>query len=487
MIFIPVEGRSPVMYTEYVKETNEDAFLYEPVERTSDIQLPMVMNYILIAAWGIFCLIGFAIMFLAKMPLIGATIIGVPTFCLMIIKPSFALCAMMLILPTGAGIAAGGMFSLDRGVAIAVVISFMFNLMLSRPSLRVRNKALWVLVGYTVWVFLISFTSPYLVDEMAVTLTAIQLMIFSFIVYWIIETNSIRTFLWVLRSYIVGSLGVITLTYITGAAMEFTKGEEGVESGGRYVATLGQGIDANFLAVLIGLAFLSAIYLMAADKNFFFKIIYIIAIAFLPIMMIRTGSRGGLIAMFVTIVSPFLFLKQVLKKPALLIVLFLAIIIGSLAVWFLLTRGSLETALAERLTRSEDIQSSFDYRKELIVYAIKSSITRPMGTTRYGWMLLYNHVPHNDFFYNLGIYGIPGAGLFALYLIMIILTVKRMPLGFEKFYSRAIVTFLLVSGLSVGQLATKHYWIFMVIVITSERIARLKSQTHSIAESNINE
>jgi hypothetical protein len=217
---------------------------------------------------------------------------------------------------------------------------------------------------------------------------------------------------------------------------------------------------------------------MASDKNFFFRIIYLIAIAFLPIMLLRTGSRGALVAMFVTMTSPFLFLKQVLRKPALMFVLLLVMIIGAAAVGLIITQGNLETKLTEHLTQSEDIGEAYSERVWLMWTAVKSVVTKPMGTTCFVWEEEYNYVPHSDFFYNLGIYGIPGAGLFAYFLITMMFTVKRIPLGFEKFYSRAIVTFLLVSGLSLGQIAAKHYWIFMVIAMTCERVARLKSQTY---------
>jgi hypothetical protein len=55
--------------------------------------------------------------------------------------------------------------------------------------------------------------------------------------------------------------------------------------------------------------------------------------------------------------------------------------------------------------------------------------------------------------------------------IMLMFTVKRIPLGWEKLYARATVTFLLVMGLDVPQLYQKHFWIFLVFVIASERIA----------------
>jgi hypothetical protein len=471
------------MYTEYAKGIDEEVLFYEQAERPSNIPMPTRMSYLLFGAWVVICLVGFAVIIWAKMPAVGIIIIAVPTFLLMIMKPTFALCVMMFGLPTGAGVGIGDVLSLDRGIAIAVTISFLLNIMVSQPALHIRNKALWILVGYTIWVLLISLTSPFLKAEMLSAFAIVQIVAFVFIVHLILETNSESAFRWVLRSYVVGALSVITITYITGAAMRTM---EEAETARRYAATLGRAVDSNFLAVLIGLAFLTAVYLMVSDRNFFFRIIYLIAMTVFPIMLVKTGSRGGLIALFVTLTSPFLFLKQVLRRPALATTLFLAMIIGAAVIGFLVTHSTHKTIVTERLS-GEQLQTSFNTRKELVLYAAKSVLLKPMGTTRFGWLASHEQVPHNDFFYILAIYGIPGAVFFVFFVIMMMLTVKRIPFGLEKFYSRAVVTFLLVSGLSLGQVGQKHYWIFLTIAMACERMARLKNQASEYVESQIDE
>ncbi len=139
------------MYSEYEYEDEfyDDELLYEQGERTSDIQLPPVINVLLFAVWIVICLIGFAVIFLAKSAVAGAVIIAVPTFIGMVIKPTFGLCILMLVLPTGAGVGFKEAFSLDRGVGLAVAVGLVLNLLVTRPSLRVANKALWVVVAYT--------------------------------------------------------------------------------------------------------------------------------------------------------------------------------------------------------------------------------------------------------------------------------------------------------------------------------------------------
>ncbi|MHC4171161.1 MAG: hypothetical protein ACYSWQ_29840, partial [Planctomycetota bacterium] len=131
---------------EFEDEIYDGELLYEQGERTSDIQLPPVINALLFAIWIVICLIGFAVIFLAKSAVAGAVIIAIPTFIGMVIKPTFGLCILMLVLPTGAGVGFKEAFSLDRGVGLAVAVSFVLNLLVTRPGLRVANKALWVMV-----------------------------------------------------------------------------------------------------------------------------------------------------------------------------------------------------------------------------------------------------------------------------------------------------------------------------------------------------
>jgi len=467
------------MYPEYTAEgsqeagsqINQEELLYEPAERTSDIQLPGALNILLLAIWTVICLIGFAVIFLAKNTVAGIFIIAVPTFVGMVIKPTFALCIMMLVLPTGAGIGVRQDFSLDRGVGIAVAVAFALNLLITRPRLRIGNKGLWVLIVYTIWVLLTSLAAPYFAQELRRAFTVIQLLALVFIVYWILQTNSPKSFLWALRSYLVGTLGTIALAFITGAAIQVL--EDTPE--GRYAATAGSAIDANMLAGLTAMAFLAAIYLFARDKNWFWRIAYLAAMAVLPIMLLRIGSRGALIALTFTLLSPFLFIRQTLRRPALALLLLAAILVASVSAGFVVRKRGLEATVAKRLTDIGLAEEAIGYRMMPIRQALKAVTIKPTGTSYYGWFEQsgLRILPHSDFFLALGVYGIPGGALFALFVIMMMLTVKRTPLGLEKLYARAILTFSILMGLSVGQLYQKHFWVFLVLVMAGERIARL--------------
>jgi O-antigen ligase len=455
------------MYAEYVNEISEEDLLYGQPERTSDIQFPPIVNTLLLVTWIVTFLIGLAVIYLVKNVLLGALIMAIPTFVGMVIKPTFALCMIMLVLPTGAGIGIPYIFSLDRGVGIALAVSFLLNLMISRPSLHIRNKALWVLVAYTIWIFFSSLTAPYISFGLQGAFTHFQLLVLVFIVYWILQTNGEKTLRWALRAYVIGTLGTITIAYISGAAIIAVE-----EAAGRYTATLGYTIDANMLSALTSMAFLAAIYLFARDRNILWRTVHLIAILFLPIMLLRMGSRGALVALTFTMLSPLLFVRQILRRPALVALLLLVIVFASGSAAFFVQKYSLEKGVSERLTDVQRAKKSLAYRISINKKAIETAMKYPAGTSYLGWpeRAEISTYPHNDFFFSLGIYGIPGAILFLFFLIITILTVKRMPLGLEKIYARAVLTFLLVNGLSLGQVLTKYYWIFLTIVIATERI-----------------
>ena len=457
------------MYATYLNELDADGLLFEPQERTSDLQFSSAMNTILLAAWLFVCAVGFGIIFLAKSPLAGAAVIALPTFVGMLIKPTFALCILMLVLPTGSGVGFRQAFSLDRGVGLALAASFMLNAMLTRPGLRVRHRALWLAGGLSLWIFLASLPQPYLKMEVMRAFTQFQLLALVLIVYWILETNYERTFLWALRSYVIGMVGTTVLAIKTGASIRAMQETQDV----RYTATLGNAIDANMLAALTALAFISAVYLFARDKRLFWRIVYLIAILFLPVMMIKIGSRGGLVALAFTLLSPLLFVRQVLRRPTLAVLLILMVLLASASAGFLIKQRGLESSVAARLTDVERAKTAIDFRMRPIKKAVAAVAERPAGSGYYSWFERTGSQiwPHNDFFFALGVYGIPGAILFTVFVVLLMLTVKRMPLTLEKLYARAVLTFLLVMGLNIKQISAKYYWVFLAFVLAAERLS----------------
>jgi hypothetical protein len=457
-----------MMDTTYINEVDADGLLEEIEERTSDIQFPPAMNCLLLAVWLVICAIGFGVIFLAHNVFAGIAIIAAPTFVGMVLKPTFALCLLMMILPTGAGVGYGEAFSLDRGMGVAVAVSFFLNVLLTRPGLRIRHRALWVAATLCLWIGCVSLAQPYLAMEVMRAFTQLQLLILLLLVYWILETNDESTFRWALRSYVVGMIGTIILAIKTGAAIRAVQETRDP----RFSATLGHAIDANMLAALAAIAFLSAIYLFARDRSVFWRAIYLVAMLFLPVMMLRIGSRGGLVALAFTMLSPLLFVRQVVRRPALAAMLLLAIVLASVSAGLLIKQQGLATSVVERLTSIQRAQQAVEFRMTAVKNAWNAVLLRPAGTGYYSWFERTGSEiwPHNDFFFSLGVYGIPAAILFTVFVVLLMLTVKRTPLTLEKLYSRAVLTYLLVMGLNIKQLSAKYYWAFLGFVLAAERL-----------------
>lgn len=466
------------MYATYVNEVDRDSGmpgLYESDERTSDVQLSPAMDALLLAAWLLVCAIGFGVAFLAKHLFVGAVIVAVPTFLGMLIKPTFALCMLLLVLPTGAGVGLGRGVSLDRAVGLAVAVAFLINIVLTRPGLSVRHKALWAAAGFSAWIGAASLFQPYLSMEIMRALTQLQLVVLVLIVYWILETNYETTFVWALRSYVVGMVGTTVLALKTGAAVRAMHETRDT----RYAATLGSAIDANMLAALTALAFLSAIYLFARDRGLLWRLFYLAAMLFLPVMMLKIGSRGGLVALAFTLLSPLLFVRQVIRRPALAILLLLGILVASASAGLLIGQRRLDASVTNRLTDVQRAKKAIDVRMAPIKDAVEAVTVRPAGTGYFSWFERTGSQiwPHNDFFFALGVYGVPGAVLFATLVILLMLTVKRMPLTLEKLYARAVLTFLLVMGLSIKQVSAKYFWVFLAFVLAAERLSWWHAET----------
>ncbi len=455
------------MYTTYA---DEDACLLldELPERTSDIPLAPAMSYLLLGAWLILCAVGLGVAIVARYPLAGAMVVAVPTFVGMVIRPTFALCILMLVLPTGAGVGWQESFSLDRAVGLAMAVSFVLNALLTRPGLKVRHRALWVAAGLSAWIGVASLMQPHLAEELQRAFTQFQLVLLILIVYWILETNHEDTCRWALRCYVVGMLGSVAVALRSGQAIRAVQETRDV----RYSATLGHAIDANMLSALIAVAFLSAIYLLARDRSLFWRAIYLMALVLLPIMMLRTGSRGGLVALAFTLLSPLLFVRQVLRRPALAVLLLTVIVLASVSAGLLVKEQALASSVAERLTNVGRAKEALAFRAEAIQRAIYAGLAWPMGTGYISWFERTGSPiwPHSDFFFSLGVYGIPGAALFTVFVILLMLTVKRAPLTVEKLYARAVLTFLLVMGLNIKQVSAKYYWIFLAFVLAAERL-----------------
>jgi O-antigen ligase len=199
------------------------------------------------------------------------------------------------------------------------------------------------------------------------------------------------------------------------------------------------------------------------------------AILFLPLILLKIGSRGALIALAFTMLSPLLFVRQVARRPALAFLLLLIFVLASIGSGLLIKSDGLERSVAERLTDVGYAKESINYRMEPIKLAVKTVARKPAGTGYNSWFEQTGTLiwPHNDFFLVLGIYGIPGALLFICFMGILLLTIRRIPLGLEKIYVRAVLIFLIMMGLTIGQMFHKYFWVFLAFAMAGERIAKI--------------
>jgi hypothetical protein len=188
--------------------------------------------------------------------------------------------------------------------------------------------------------------------------------------------------------------------------------------------------------------------------------------------MLRTGSRGGLVALAFTLLSPLLFVRQVLRRPALAALLLTVILLASMSAGLLVKERGLAGSVAERLTNVGRAKEALALRAEALHSAVDAVLAWPMGTGYLSWFERTGSPiwPHNDLFFSLGVYGLPGAVLFATFVILLLRTVQRTPLTVEKLYARAVLTFLLVMGLNIKQISAKYYWVFLAFVLAAERL-----------------
>lgn len=436
-----------------------------------EIPIPAALRKLLLAVWLGNVALGLLFIYIFKLKLIGAIIIIFPTFIGMVLEPVFALSMMMMSITTGAGIGFAQIFSLDRGVGIALAVAFFINYLITRRPLQLRSKIFWLLGVYTVYNAMDAFFVPFTNLEIIRAFTQVQLYILFVIVYIILVSRKWSAFHWTLRAYVVAMIGVIFLSLLTGAEM---KSEEVRGLGGRYAATLGSAIDANHLASLVSLALITALYLFIKDKKLIWRGIYTLVLITCSVMLFKIGSRGAFIALAAALGLPLIFIRQVVKNAGIILLAIIGFGLMAGAGYFVFKKGMVAKKVQSRLTDIEHARTSIKTRWAYAKGAIRSAARYPLGTGYYAWPMRtgLDHLPHNDFFFLLGVYGLPSAMLYIAFVLYLIYVVFKMPNSLEKIYLRAILTFILVMGLSLTIVMKKFYWIFIAYIIAGSELLK---------------
>lgn len=444
---------------------------WSPSERTTDIQFGPGMSQLLLAGWLVACAIGAAFIVFFKVPLLGIGFIAVPSLIGMILKPSFALSLWMLILPSGTAVSLVERFTLNKMIGLTVAFCFFFNIMISRPTLRVNKAALWAGLGYIGWV-LLALLAVQDYDLITQLVSRLQLAVLLLIAYWILRTNTRSAFHWVLRSYVIGTLGTIALAIVTGTAIQAMD-----ESQGRFTATAGGSINANILSALVAMAFLTSVYLFLVDRRLLWRIGYVAGLIFLTVTLFKTGSRGSVVGLGAALVVAFLG-KQLMTNIRYLLAAVLVLSLFAGLGYFLLSRGKIDEAVSSRLTNVQYARDSLDQRMEYNKTALKAGLKYPFGTGYYGWFNRTNSpkYPHNELMFSMGVYGLPAALLYLLFLYTLFRLIRRIPPSSEKLFAKAIFTFLVLIGLKGYYMTQKFYWIYIAVILVCELFGHIQWQ-----------
>jgi hypothetical protein len=403
--------------------------------------------------WLLLALVSAGLVAIGVPWLAPAILLGLVTLVGIVWRPVFGLCLTFALLPVGRALGVGEVFSADRAIAILLFIGTAAHLVATRKGLRVRGGPIWTLLGLTVLGGL-SFawaTMPSIALGYGFTLG--QLLI------WVVLINTIviheGSLLWPLRTYVVACLTAVLISVLMGP---------GVLQNERltFATARGEAVNANTMAALYGLALFTAVYLYCRDPRRTLRWFWGPAVAILTVALVLTGSRATVAAIGVTLLVPLLLLREVLQKPALFAgVLLLLIVVGVMG--YLTMEHFASGEVTYRLTSLQYAEKSFNVRFAFIESAINYVLSHPLGAGAGCFRERHGMVVHNDLFGWLSDLGFAGVALFTVFAISMLLTVRRMAVGWDKWYARSVVVFQLLVGLAGAWMFAKHYWAFMAV------------------------
>jgi len=438
-----------ILSAQYVVPADENT-------NTSNVNMSPAMVTLLVAVWFVMSLFGVLIIKTTGNIVVGGALIGIPTLINIILRPSFGLSLMLLVLASGTAIAVPGILTLNKGIGFVLVICFLLNILVSRPNLHLNYPPVLLSIALFGWmIFSILVNLDY--NTSGQIFTKIQFIGLVLVVYLIIITNPAKSFLWVLRSYFIGTAATVILSFFTGVTQR---------SSYRFAATAGGEINENLFSVLIALAMITAVYLLMIDRHLFIRILYFLGILFFIVMIFKSGSRGTLLATLLTFFFIF-FRKAAIKnfKQSVLILILFTLFVGT--GWFLIKTRRIHETVSERITDVNKSRESIASRMEFNIAAIEVAFRDITGTGLFGWFeeTSVARYPHNDTLFSIGIYGLPAGVLFVSFLGYLYFLIRKVPDGPEKIFALSVFIFLVLIGLKGMYLTQKVYWIFITIVI----------------------
>jgi len=261
-----------------------------------------------VGVWLVCCVGGLAIAtatgekFIAVAAIVPITLMGI------IWKPTFGLCVLFLVAPIGRlpGLSPfGENLSVEKGFGFLFFMGVGMSTLAARVRLRLSGPAaIGSLILATLSVLSILWAVyPQVARSRSLTL-------FQFAGLGILVTSVARdrhSLTWPLRLYVLSCLLAFAASQWTGL---------GTEWGGGRRATLAiaeRVMNANDFANLLGVGAVTAIYLNRRDPVRLLRWLWAGAVVVLPLAIIMSGSRGGAVALLVTMLLPLVFLRQLSK------------------------------------------------------------------------------------------------------------------------------------------------------------------------------
>jgi hypothetical protein len=401
------------------------------------------------AAWWIFLGIWGTLGLPGLLPVLLVTI---PTFIGIAIRPAFGLCLTFAVLPIGRGLGVGTVLSADRGMAILFALGIIVNLLFTRKRL-VWGPPVWTLLFLTLLGGASIFWAVYPEIATMGTLTLVQILV------WISLVLAVgvheRDLVWPLRAFVVSCVMAAILLPVLG----ISGGEKE-----RFTMAISAEttINPNTMACMFCLGILTCVYLYARDPVRILRLFWVPAIVLLALMATKTGSRTAIMSLGITFLLPVLLLREVVRRPGVFAGLLLLQIILGLTI-YLCIEYFVSSDVAQRLISVSYREKSFGTRLIFIQEGVDYALRHPLGAGINCYAAGTLRTVHNDLFYCLSNLGWLGALVFGVFAVAMIFAVRRTPPGWEKWYVRAVVIYLLASGLSGAWIFAKHYWAFMTV------------------------
>ena len=328
-----------------------------------------------------------------------------------------------------------------------------------------------LIVLFWSWIIISLIWSPDLETGKTATNTAIQLVIISFLISFVI--NSRMTIRLAYQAYVAGAFIaslIILYNFINGIESKYY---------GRYGIT---NFEVDDISIIIAFAIPMAAYLTTQFPSKLMKLFNAVAIPLCILAIFLTATRtGSIVAMVGVAYWLFIHRKANLKIKLLLLVFFISSVIG---VFTFAPKASIDRVFSS----SKSISSgTLNYRTVIWGASLAQWKKSPIignGIGSLYFVLNSSHVEygnaHNTYIHVLTENGIIGLLLYLLVIFSILYYTFRAPLD-EKAFLLALLMVVLLSQLTLNTLLYKETWFVLTILAIHAYLASIKTKnTHVI-------